>query len=163
MVVDIATPRETNIMALKKDLAQTLSRLPVHNRDLLMVSLNDLLKLSHLYCDDWRRLEIDVPLVSRVVDLIRRYESNGLQLHGDGVRILNKIADHSRGNEDLLMALSEAPVVELLLRLALEHPVYDACLAVLDIVAETVPAVLGRICDIGTASVFPCWAADEYI
>lgn len=150
---DVVECRESNIMDRKKDLSAVLLRLPTNNHDALMTVLRDILQLSHLYVEDWKELHVDAPLVLRVVDLIRRYESNGLQLHGDGVRLLHKLtlnASSSHSDPTVMNALLESPVIELLLRLALEHPVYDTCLEVLRLyIARELPTLI-RICEIGT-------------
>lgn len=164
ILADLPELKETDIMSLKHDLSQTLSKLPVNNKDLLMVCVNDVLKLSHLYCADWKLLSPDAPLVSRVVDLIRRYESNGLQLHGDGVRLLTRLAEAFALDASVTSALSEPPVVELLLRLALEHPIYPACLAVLDVATAANGMLVKRISEIGTLSdAFVPVVVDSYL
>ena len=143
--------KDVNILDRKEDLQMVLARLPSHNRDLLMVNIHDVLKLSHLYVEDWKALAVDAALMARVVDVIRRYECNGLQLNGEGVRLLLKIAIHSNTNSSaqVVASLSDPSVVELLLRLAMEHPVYDNCLAVLDVAIRAEPTLLARVCEIG--------------
>jgi hypothetical protein len=121
----------------------------MHNRDALMVCLREVLQLSHLYVADWRALQVEPALIYRVVDLIRRFESNGLQLNGDGIRILHKLAESAAYVPAVMAALADPPVLELLLRLSLEHPVYDACLAVLGLVVAHAPPALVRICEMG--------------
>lgn len=141
--------QDVDILTRKEDLQLALARLPSHNRDLLMVNIHEVLKHSHLYEADWKALTVDAALMARVVDIIRRYECHGLQLNGEGVRLLLKIAMHSRDTPQVVASLSDPSVLELLLRLAVEHPVYDNCLAVLDVAIQADPVLLVRVCEIG--------------
>jgi hypothetical protein len=162
-----AAPRSLNPAVLtKKDLHEAIASLPFGNAEELFFALRDLFKLSHLYHADWATLSVDTHLIHQVVDSIRRYEANGLQLNGDGVRLLYKVVSggsHSNSINNItsnscssprplrpagLQVLSEHGVIELLLRLTLEHTVRDVCIALLDAVVQQDVAVFAKTCDI---------------
>ncbi len=151
---------ETEITVKKRELKLVLSKIATFNRDELFVTLREILQLSHLYISDWQVLVVDASLVVQVVDIIRRYESNGLQLHGDGVRLLLLLATgpSAEPSRAVVSAMSDPPVVEVLLRLALEHPVYNTCCAIMEVALSRDELVFSRICDM---SKYFCVLHDE--
>lgn len=148
--VDVVECMEVDIIDMKKDLHAAMAGLATQSRDDLFVTLREILQLSHLYYLDWQHLQVDSALVHTVVDIIRRYESNGLQLHGDAIRLLLKLATSHVHSKVILSTLSDQSVIELLLRLTLEHPVYEICLAVLGVIVAADDFVFSKICDMGT-------------
>lgn len=164
-----AVPQGLDSSALaKRDLHEAVAALPFGNAEELFYALRDLFKLSHLYHADWAALSVDSHLIHQVVDSIRRYEANGLQLNGDGVRLLYKVVSCGSGGKTSsanssssepkdaiatlcpvgIQVLSEHAVIELLLRLALEHTVRDVCIALMESVVQQDASIFTKICDI---------------
>jgi hypothetical protein len=130
--MDVLEVRELNINDMKIDLKQTLMKLPINNREELYMLLRNIFQYSHIYYSEWKDIVIDTHVVHEVVNIIRRYESNELQLHGDGVRLLYQLSTVTSNKHAIIQVLSDASVIELLLRLLLEHPIYGICISILD-------------------------------
>ena len=140
-----------SLVIKKKILANVLSTLPVHNRDELYMIIRDILRQSHVYYYDWQDIKVGIQLIGTVVDIIRRYDLNGLQMNGDSLKLLYQLASVSSSTV-ITASLSDNSVIELILRLLLEHPIYDICICILDIIisSSTEPTILfSHIGDIG--------------
>jgi hypothetical protein len=104
-------------------------------------SFKKLLSLTiepHLYLDQWKTLDVSVITLEKVIDIVRRYEENGLQLEGKGVWLLLMCLKYcyNPAPTDKLPKDSQISLVETLIRIALEHSVHLQCTEILQYIVD---------------------------
>lgn len=118
-------------------------------------SFEKLLSLTseqHRYLDQWKKLNVDPQTLEKVVDIIRRFEANGLQLEGKGVWVLLMCFKYCY-NGDKLAKETQTSLVETLIRIALEHSVYVDCIEILQYVVDNMELTPSEVFQIGNNQV----------
>lgn len=115
----------------------------------LFLSLSSLRASSHLYYTQWNHLKDEIPdLLDQIFDLIRKYEINGLQLHGLGCWLFEKIIRDSK-YQIQQTKYSEEIILEVILRILFEHPIPTICQEILIEALRQNPSAIYLICKIG--------------
>lgn len=129
------------------NLADVLHRLPGRRDELLRV-LHSIDTSQHLYLNQWRDVIIHPDVLTNVESLIRRFELNGLQLHGYGCNLLAKILSSDISHLDTFQ-YNYSNLIELLLRILLEHKKYVMITYILSILCHDRPKHFIELCTIG--------------
>jgi hypothetical protein len=108
---------------------------------------------QHIYWHQWMCLKWDVPTLQAVVDIMRRYELNELQFHGKTVYIASMMLRYGMDASQLPAdSMIMTTLLENILRLILEYPVYHSCFLLLDILVDRFALPVQRIFEIGEFS-----------
>jgi hypothetical protein len=110
--------------------------------------LHPLLISDHLYHSQWEQLENQPQLFDTILHIIIKYEANGLQLHGDGVHLLQRLLSHGNYSFSSSMKFSINQILEILLRILLEHPIYLICLEILWKEMKKDETIFRKLCSI---------------
>lgn len=110
---------------------------------------------SHLFFNQWKSLAVDPTLVQKFIDIVQKYESNGLQLYGLGCWVLEKLlklAPQLIGSTKY----SETYILELTLRIIVEHTNHNTFISVFSCLVSYKSEFLRNICQIGNVFLFFC-------
>lgn len=114
-------------------------------------SLNRIMKVytqSHLYLSQWKALRVDIEHLKRVIGMIRRFETSGLQLDGKGLWLLVMLLENSC--ENLTIDESTFTVLfDTLLRVAVETSAYTICTSTLYLLITKFNASCGKLFQTG--------------
>mmetsp|Transcript_22438 Transcript_22438/g.32725 ORF Transcript_22438/g.32725 Transcript_22438/m.32725 type:complete len:1238 (+) Transcript_22438:101-3814(+) len=130
-------------------LINILKTLPVNDRPSLFHTLQGIHRQSHIYHNQWSLFEPDPELLERAIDLMRRYEANGLQLNGYGCWLFERIVVASRHRLDSSLVYPEDSILNLVLRILLEHTTHVSCVLILHEAIRQNPESFKKLCDIG--------------
>lgn len=102
-------------------------------------SFSKLLSLNiepHTYLRQWKELDITLETIEKVIDIIKRYEANDLQLRGKGVWLLSMCLKYCYHKTEKLPKDSQISLVETLFRITLEQHVHVECVEILQLVLD---------------------------
>ena len=137
----------------EKNLATIINTLSLNDRALLYGELRDLYSNGHVHHHQWPPLLTSHPhLLDTAFEILRKYESNGLQLHGYGCWFFERVvvsAGHSLSSSQKMTA---DQMLEMILRVLLEHKTYASCSQILSKLCADEPKYFRSICEIGEAS-----------
>lgn len=106
-------------------LYQLLSTLsPNITRNDLYFLFHKIIVQGHLYHSQWQNLPLQSQIFDLLIQLIQKYEANGLQLTGYGVMILERLLVEGNCTFTMSSKYSLDTILEVLLRILLEHPIY---------------------------------------
>lgn len=132
------------------ELDSVLRKLPSKNPTVSFSELEKIFAREHLFLEQWKTIDVDCDFVEKIVDIVQRYEANGLQLKGKGVRVLAKIFQY---NKTPLLALPERSrlvLVEMLIRIGLEHSmVHFWCIELLQYAVDNLATSGSTVFEIG--------------
>ncbi len=111
----------------------------------------------HRYLEQWKNLNVDPPTLEKIIDIIRRFEANGLQLEGKGVWVLHMCFKYCY-NQEKLSRETQISLVETLIRIALEHSVYVQCIEILQFVVDEMDLKPYEVFDIGKIMLIPVFS-----
>ena len=57
----------------------------------LAIKLNNISTNSHIYWNQWKDLTVDIIQLNAAIELVKRFEANGLQLKGKGLWFLSML------------------------------------------------------------------------
>jgi hypothetical protein len=138
-----------NILPKYPLLQDILSQLPENDRRQLFLTILGVRSAGHVYLNKWNEADVDSSVLDRIVDIVRRYESNGLQLNGYGCWLLERIIVRTSIKISDSAKYSEASILELILRIFLEHPVYNTCVSMLYAIVRRSDGAFTNLCQIG--------------
>jgi hypothetical protein len=111
---------------------------------------------QHLYHSQWLSLIETIPNLFEIsFELLQRFEINGLQLNGLGCWFFHQIISFSSSSSLLLSSIlnskkySPEVIIELLLRILLEHPVSNDCISIFSQILKYKKDTVMVICQIG--------------
>ena len=126
-----------------------LNNLPVSTRNDLFDILKSLHDSSHIYHNQWGALHPNDGFIEKSYELVRRYESNGLQLDGYGCWLFEKVLVRARHRISECTRYPPSDILELTLRIMLEHKCFLSCKNILVEVVADSAALFKEICLIG--------------
>lgn len=133
-----------------KTLESLITALSLNDRSRLCDELNYINRNGHIYHHQWPALKISHPkLLDTSFDILRKFESNGFQLHGIGCWFFERVVVSVGLGIDGSMKQSPVQILEMLLRVLLEHPCYHRCVMVFHSLCAATPELFETICDIG--------------
>jgi hypothetical protein len=152
-------PQNINIDTNYDDLEVILRDLPLNDRALLSTKLTRIYVNGHIYHNQWENFKFQSILLENVVDMVQKYESNGLQLHGHACWILVKLIDIS---PNLLSSTrhSEQIILELILRIIVEHSNHITLITIFRRLVDHDPTKFSMICKIGNNIIIYICAAE---
>lgn len=134
-------------------LESLINSLSLNNRSSLFEELRNIYRDGHLHHRHWSALKDTHPhLLDTSFDLLRKYESNGLQLHGYGCWLFEQVIVAVGLPLECSEKQTPDQVLEVVLRVLLEHACYARCALVLHSVCSATPEHFSRLCDIGELS-----------
>jgi hypothetical protein len=139
-----------------KTLDSILLNFPLHDRGQAFQILKCIRRQAHQYYDKWKTLNKS-DCLNLVIDILRRYEANGLQLGGYGCWFFERLVLESHLMLDTSSKYSEDSIIELLLRMLLEHDCYTNCISILSASIKLSPPRFRSICDIGNIHPLCCF------
>eukprot|EP01038_Epipyxis_sp_PR26KG_P017190 gene17190-23686_t len=113
-----------NILTDKTIIARTANPLHIAPR-LCHISAN-----SHIYWNQWRELHVDLTQFVAFIELIKRFEANGLQLKGKGLWFLSMLLKESILTFDIPKETIRL-IVEILFHIGVEYEVSFLCVDIL--------------------------------
>lgn len=131
------------------------------NKNYLIQSLTLIRSHEHLYYSQWIEFsKHHSNLFDLTFELLKQYEINGLQLHGLGCWFFYQIFHLSNLNLLHSSKYSKEIIIELLLRILLEHSsVATLCIAIFTEIIKNNPECVQIICQIGK---FLCSNSSSY-
>ena len=106
---------------------------------------------SHLFLNQWKSLEVDIESLKKVIRMIRRFETSGLQLDGKGLWLLTMLLENSCDNltiDDTTFTV----LFDTLLRVAVETSAYTICTSTLHLLITKFNASSGKLFQTGRLS-----------
>lgn len=102
----------------------------------------------HLYLDQWKDLRVELDCLKRIIAMIRRYETSGLQLDGKGLWLLSMILEY--GCNDLTIDSPTLTVLfDTLLRVGVETSAYTVSSTILLLLIKNYQASTSRLFQTG--------------
>lgn len=102
----------------------------------------------HLYLDQWKVLRVELDCLKRIIAMIRRYETSGLQLDGKGLWLLSMILEY--GCNDLTIDSPTLTVLfDTLLRVGVETSAYTVSSTILLLLIKNYQASTSRLFQTG--------------
>lgn len=134
----------------EKNLPAIIDTLSLNDRALLYAELRDLHSNGHFYHHQWRPLRASHPeLLDLSFEILRKYESNGLQLHGYGCWFFEQVVVSVGLPLSSSQKMSPDQMLEMILRVLLEHRTFLSCSQVLTKLCTDEPKYFESICEIG--------------
>jgi hypothetical protein len=130
-------------------LISVLRKLSCDSKNTLFQNLKDLHDFSHIYHNQWKDLVVEDNIIEKSFDIVRRYEANGLQLDGYGCWLLEKVFATARHRITDCHRYPPSDILELVLRIMLEHKVYLGMKNALVEIVSTSPDLFELFCTIG--------------
>ena len=146
----IVQQRERNLFAILKNLQ-------LERKDQLFAALKSVHDSSHLYHAQWRELDPRDHFIEKSYDMVRRYEANGLQLDGYGCWLFKKILVGAKHRLSDCARYPASDILELIMRIMLEHKTYLTCRIILTEVVAHSPPLFGLFCTIGMYYIRSCY------
>ena len=134
----------------EEQLEVLVKSLPLGNRAELYQQLRHIRRKGHLFHHQWRGLKETLPdLVDTSFEVLRKYESNGLQLSGQGCWFFEQVVVSVGLSLSCSKKFTEEQMLEMILRVLLEHKTYPSCCHVLFKLCVDEPKHFISICEIG--------------
>ena len=133
----------------ERNLCTVLNNLQLDRRDQLFVALKSMRNSSHIYHIQWKELDPNDCFIEKSYDMVRRYEANGLQLDGFGCWLFEKVLVGAKHRISSCTRYPPSDILELILRIMLEHKAYLTCRNILTEVVSDLPPLFGLFCSIG--------------
>eukprot|EP00603_Paraphysomonas_imperforata_P015397 CAMPEP_0114478772 /NCGR_PEP_ID=MMETSP0104-20121206/16173_1 /TAXON_ID=37642 ORGANISM="Paraphysomonas imperforata, Strain PA2" /NCGR_SAMPLE_ID=MMETSP0104 /ASSEMBLY_ACC=CAM_ASM_000202 /LENGTH=1399 /DNA_ID=CAMNT_0001654005 /DNA_START=55 /DNA_END=4255 /DNA_ORIENTATION=- len=134
----------------RKSLESMIDSLTLKDRSSLYIELRNIYRNGHFYHHEWPTLKTSHPhLFDTSFDLLRKFESNGLQLHGYGCWFFQQVVVSVGLHMDDSDKVKTNQVLEVVLRVLLEHSCYTRCVQIFHTLCESQPERFGRLCEIG--------------
>lgn len=135
---------------IEKDLATIINTLSLNDRALLHSELRGLHSNGHIYHHQWQPLLMSHPcLLDTSFEILRKYESNGLQLHGYGCWFFERVVVSVGHPLSSSQKMTAEQMLEMILRVLLEHKTFASCNQILAKLCDDEPKYFGKICEIG--------------
>lgn len=135
------------------DLAFTIHSFVTHPKD-TFPKIFRMVTEQHLFYNQWVRMHWDHHVLQNIVDVMKRYELNDLQFHGKTVFICLMMLQHGFDPAQLPSDSSLLDdLVETLLRLLVQFPVYNNCFLLLDLLVQRYGMNIRRIFEIGKGGI----------
>lgn len=102
-------------------------------------SFSKLLSLNiepHTYLQQWKELDVALDTIEKVIDIIKRYEANDLQLRGKGVWLLSMCLKYCYHKTEKLPKEAQISLVETLFRITMEQHIHLECVEILQLILE---------------------------
>lgn len=136
-----------------RSLETIINDLALNDRSVLHDQLRELHRNGHIYHSQWPSLKESHPdLVATSFEVLRKYESNGLQLRGYGCWLFERVVVSvgltlpvTDGNTDS----ESSRMLEMLLRVLLEHKTISICSLVFWRLCSDDHRCFATLCDIG--------------
>lgn len=119
-------------------------------------SLSRIMKVytqAHLFLSQWKDLQVDADSLKRIIGMIRRFETSGLQLDGKGLWLLTMLLENSCEN----LTIDEATfsvLFDTLLRIAVETTAHTICTSTLFLLITKFGASSGKLFQTGNFVTF---------
>lgn len=154
------------------ELNNLLNNLPKNDRIKLCSKLTNIFISEHLYFNEWKNIKINNKIFECVIEIIKKYETNELQLNGYGCLLLNRIiiysnyhlnSENCENNNNTTLTTNNNNnttnnnnnnntdnnnVIELILRILLEHSIYLVCIEILWIEMKRDSNIFLKLCNI---------------
>ena len=109
----------------------------VESRQKIVNTLSSICVQGHYYHAQWKALTaVDPQLVDVMVVIVKRYEANGLQLNGLGIWLFDMISQYCWQDESVVEKMTQTSVIDILLRVGLEHRVHMTCFRIMRSIAK---------------------------
>lgn len=102
-------------------------------------SFSKLLTLNiepHTYLQQWKDLDVALDTIEKVIDIIKRYEANDLQLRGKGVWLLSMCLKYCYHKTEKLSKEAQISLVETIFRITMEQHIHIECVEILQLVLD---------------------------
>eukprot|EP01038_Epipyxis_sp_PR26KG_P017191 gene17191-23687_t len=96
----------------------------------LAIKLNNISTNSHIYWNQWKNLTVDIIQLNAAIELVKRFEANGLQLKGKGLWFLSMLLKESILTFDIPKETIRL-IVEILFHIGVEYEVSFLCVDIL--------------------------------
>lgn len=131
-------------------LGALISSLSLNNRANLIEQLGHIRRNGHVYHCQWKQLKKSHPhLLDTSFDILRKFESNGLQLSGHGCWFFEQVVVSVGLTLKSSLKFGEDQMLEMILRVFLEHKTFSNCCQVLSRLCIDDPTYFKTVCDIG--------------
>jgi len=107
---------------------------------------------AHKHYRDFGLFSTNTEILNRLIDIVRTYEMNDLQLNGHSVWLLSHLASRSQNQDsspDTIAYFSNRSILDTLIRLSLEQPVYSYCHNLFNQLIDNNQELFQILCKIG--------------
>ena len=134
----------------KDSLETIIDTLSLNDRSTLYDQLRNIFCNGHMYHHQWQALGSTHPhILDTSFEILRKFESNGLQLHGYGCWFFEQVIVSVQQPLHSSQNMTEEQMLEMILRVLLEHNSFLSCVQIISKLCSDELKYFNNICEIG--------------